>query len=61
MSMSLKSLLWSAVCRNNIILAEAGEDTRDGAVVKIAQKLLKKKPTHGWECKLRLYGSTVSF
>lgn len=45
----LKGILWSAVCRNNIVLAEAGEDNRDGAVIKVAQKLLSKKATHGWE------------
>lgn len=32
-----------------MVLAEAGEDNRDGEVIKVAQKLLKKKPTHGWE------------
>ena len=42
-------ILWSAVSRNDIILAEAGEDRHDGAVVELAQKLLKKKPTAGWE------------
>lgn len=47
--MPLKGILWSAVCRNNIVLAEAGEDNRDGAVIQVAQKLLSKKPTHGWE------------
>jgi hypothetical protein len=47
----LKGILWSAICRNNIVLAEAGEDNRDGAVIQVAQKLLKKKATHGWECK----------
>ena len=36
-----------------MVLAEAGEDNRDGAVVQVAQKLLAKKPTHGWECKFQ--------
>lgn len=45
----LQGILWAGVCRNNMVLAEAGEDNRDGAVVEVAQKLLHKKPTHGWE------------
>lgn len=45
----LKGILWSAICRNNIVLAEAGEDLYDGAVVNTAQKLLQKKATAGWE------------
>lgn len=45
----LQGILWAGICRNNMVLAEAGEDNRDGAVVQVAQKLLAKKPTHGWE------------
>lgn len=45
----LKGILWAAVARNDIVLAEAGEDNHDGAVIKLAQKILKKKPTAGWE------------
>jgi len=45
----LTGILWSAVCRDNVMLVEAGEDYRDGAVVRTAQKLLKKKPTPGWQ------------
>lgn len=45
----LKGILWSAICRNNIVLVEAGEDNRDGGVVRVAQRLLNKKATHGWE------------
>lgn len=45
----LKGILWSGIARNNIILAEAGEDFHDGAVINTAQKLLKKKATPGWE------------
>jgi len=45
----LKGILWSAICRNDIVLTEAGEDFYDGAVIKVAQKLLKKKATAGWE------------
>ncbi len=48
----LKGILWSAVCRNDIVLAEAGEDNKEGAVIEVAKKLLSKKPTHGWECEL---------
>ena len=44
------SIIWSAICRNDVILAEAGEDSHDGAVIELAQKLLEKKPTAGWEC-----------
>jgi hypothetical protein len=40
---------WSAVCRDNIILAESGEDNYDGKVIQIAEKLIRKKPTAGWE------------
>jgi Synaptobrevin len=42
-------ILWSAVCRDGIILAEAGEDNLDGQVTNTAQGLLKKKDTPGYE------------
>ena len=47
-------LLWAAVTRNKTVLAECGvitsaEDSRAGAVVELAQQILKKKPTAGWE------------
>ena len=45
----LKGILWSAISIDDIVLAEAGEDEHDGAVIKTAQKLLKKKATAGWE------------
>lgn len=45
----LSGILWSAACRGEVVLAEAGEDNYDGAVIKLAQKLLKKKATAGWE------------
>lgn len=32
-----------------MVLAEAGEDFHNGAVVNTAQKLLKKKPAAGWK------------
>jgi len=45
----LTGILWSAICRNDVVLVEAGEDYREGAIINTAQKLLKKKPTPGWE------------
>ena len=42
-------ILWSAICRDDIILAEAGEDNFDGQVTSTAQALLKKKDTPGYE------------
>lgn len=45
----LTGILWSALCRNDVLLVEAGEDHQGGAVVRTAQKLLKKKPTPGWQ------------
>lgn len=45
----LKGILWSAVSRNDTVLAEAGEDNNGGTVIALAQKLLKKKVTAGWE------------
>lgn len=44
-----EKILWSCVARNDIILAEAGEDNFDGAVGQTAQGLLRKKGTAGWE------------
>jgi len=41
----LTGILWAAVSRNDIVLAEAGEDNYDGAVIKLAQKILNKKAT----------------
>ena len=49
------SIIWSAICRNEIILAEAGEDSHGGAVIELAQKMLEKKPTAGWECELTIH------
>jgi len=45
----LTGILWSAVSRNDVVLAEAGEDNKGGAVINLAQKLLQKKATAGWE------------
>lgn len=42
-------ILWAGVCRDDVILAEAGEDTLDGQVTSTAQALLKKKDTPGYE------------
>lgn len=51
----MEGIHWSCVSRNETILVEAGEDNFDGQVTKIAQELMKKKPTPGWEfhCPLR--------
>ncbi len=43
------SLLWSAVTRGDVVLAECGEDHRAGDVLRLAQKILRKKPSPGWE------------
>ena len=42
-------ILWSGITRDGTVLAEAGQDDRGGAVLALAQKVLKKKPTPGWE------------
>ena len=42
-------LLWAAVTRNKTVLAECGKDDHAGAVLELAQQILKKKPTAGWE------------
>lgn len=45
----MQGIHWSAVCRDDIILVEAGEDPFNGQVTQVAQELLKKKPTAGFE------------
>jgi hypothetical protein len=47
--MSKQHILWSCVARDDIILAEAGEDLRGGAVAETARQLLQRKSTAGWE------------
>jgi len=42
-------ILWSCVARNNVILAEAGEEIYGGRVAETAQGLLKRKATPGFE------------
>jgi hypothetical protein len=42
-------LIWSAVTRGPTVLAECGEDNRAGEVLRLAQKILRKKATPGWE------------
>merc|ERR1711976_194613 len=46
-------ILWCGVARKNeksiTLLAEAGEDNFDGELIKLARKLLNRKPTGGWE------------
>jgi len=37
------------VARNDVILAEAGDDVFDGSVAQTARELMKKKPTPGYE------------
>lgn len=46
---TMQGIQWSCVTRNDIILVEAGEDNYDGQVTRIAQELLKKRPTPGYE------------
>jgi len=47
------SIVWSGVLRGtrnqNTVIAEAGEDNYNGEVVALAQKLINKKQTAGWE------------
>lgn len=45
----LPFVLWCGICRNEIILAECGEDSFDGAVCITAKELLNKQATPGWE------------
>ena len=41
---------WSCIARNKVILCEAGEDdTPDRGISKMAQTLMAKKQTPGWE------------
>eukprot|EP00565_Helicotheca_tamesis_P000545 CAMPEP_0185725920 /NCGR_PEP_ID=MMETSP1171-20130828/2047_1 /TAXON_ID=374046 /ORGANISM="Helicotheca tamensis, Strain CCMP826" /LENGTH=232 /DNA_ID=CAMNT_0028394163 /DNA_START=76 /DNA_END=774 /DNA_ORIENTATION=- len=42
-------ILWSSISRDDVMLVEAGEDDGKGNVIAHAQKLVKKKPTPGWE------------
>lgn len=51
-------IVWSCVSRNSTILAEAGEDHFDGQVTKLAQDLMKRKLTPGWEFQ-RLFGTKL--
>ena len=44
-----KMILWSCVARNEVILAEAGEDHYGGLVTQTALGLLHKRGTAGWE------------
>ncbi|KAL7563128.1 hypothetical protein ACA910_012309 [Epithemia clementina (nom. ined.)] len=44
-----EKILWSCIARNDVILAEVGEDPFDGAVAETAQLILSKKSTPGWE------------
>lgn len=44
-----EKILWSSVSRNQVILAEAGDDPFGGAVSATARELLAKKSTAGYE------------
>mmetsp|Transcript_10227 Transcript_10227/g.15705 ORF Transcript_10227/g.15705 Transcript_10227/m.15705 type:complete len:235 (-) Transcript_10227:3065-3769(-) len=44
-----QAILWSCICRDEIILCEAGQDDFTGSVTKAARKLLAKNNTPGWE------------
>jgi len=46
-----QGIVWSAITRNDIILVEAGEDDGTEKVIGLAQKMMKQKPTPGWEFK----------
>lgn len=46
-----QGIVWSSVTRDTVILAEAGEDDGTGKVISLAQKMMKQKPTAGWEFK----------
>lgn len=61
-----QGLLWSAVTRDAVTLAECGNDGYNGGVKKLAQKILQKKVSPGWEfessgplkaCKFHLHES----
>ena len=41
-------LLWAAVTRGTVVLAECGEDTRGGEVLALARRILRKSPSPGW-------------
>mmetsp|Transcript_17882 Transcript_17882/g.41380 ORF Transcript_17882/g.41380 Transcript_17882/m.41380 type:complete len:220 (-) Transcript_17882:352-1011(-) len=43
------SIHWSCICRDSTILVEAGEDKGGGSVTRLAQELIRKPPTPGWE------------
>jgi len=55
-----QGIIWSAVVRNDTILAEAGEDqSQDQSVIHIAQQLLKKEPTPGYEYYKKGFGAKL--
>jgi hypothetical protein len=43
------AVVWAAVTRDGVVLAECGQDDRGGAVLALAKRILKKKPTAGYE------------
>jgi len=46
---SKQGIVWAAVQRDQITLAECGEDNHGGAVLALAKRILAKKPSPGWE------------
>ena len=44
-----EKIVWSCVARNDVILAEAGQDNHNGLVTETARGLLARKPTPGYE------------
>jgi len=42
-------IVWAAVQRDGVTLAECGEDAHGGTVLALAKKILEKKPSPGWE------------
>jgi len=42
-------IVWAAVQRDAVTLAECGEDAHGGQVLALAKKILTKKPSPGWE------------
>ena len=44
-----EGILWSAITRDDVTLAECGEDNFGGDVLALAKKILSKKPSPGWE------------
>jgi hypothetical protein len=48
-SIGTSAILWSAIIRDDVILAEAGSDPYGGVVTQTARELLCRTPTPGYE------------